>query len=437
MNEANTPQQVLVYPQYPDHNEDEINLFDLWQALVRQKKSIFSVTAVITFIAILYAFLASPIYKSESTFLPPSDNDIQVLRVKDVKDVKDVNINTVYAKFRENLGSIYIRQYVFDKMKLAEQFEPEKDDDTNIYTIFNEFNENITLNIPKPKKDQFALSTTTLSLEGKDPVLISKIINTIGRKAEEATKRELISDIEAKVRERIKEINLDISLLLAKAKKQRLDEIERLETENLLERNKIEDQIKSLRDSEKNKRLDRIEQLIEASQIARTLKIKDPIDYKLKKIGSSSTTSQITTNLSNNSQKLYTLGYEAIDAEIASLTKRTNDAPYIKELRGLERKLKLLENNRKAEQLKKRTNDAPYIKELRGKENILAYYESIKIDPKNVKVARLDQAAYPPEKKIKPKRKLIIILGLILGLILGIFVAFIRNIQGNKEVQDN
>ena len=75
--------------------------------------------------------------------------------------------------------------------------------------------------------------------------------------------------------------------------------------------------------------------------------------------------------------------------------------------------------------------------QLRGKENILAYYESIKIDPKNVKVARLDQAAYPPEKKIKPKRKLIIILGLILGLILGIFVAFIRNIQGNKEVQDN
>ncbi|WP_198266037.1 GNVR domain-containing protein [sulfur-oxidizing endosymbiont of Gigantopelta aegis] len=40
-----------------------------------------------------------------------------------------------------------------------------------------------------------------------------------------------------------------------------------------------------------------------------------------------------------------------------------------------------------------------------------------------------------PDKKIKPKRALIVILGLFLGLIFGILIAFIRNIM-NKTKTD-
>ena len=433
MSEANTPQPVLIYPQNPIQNDDEINLFELWQGLVKQKNTIFSITAIVTLIAILYAFLATPIYKAETVFLPPSASDIQALKVE---NISDITIDLVYSQFRENLSSIAIRQQLFDKMKLADQFQPERDDAENVNEIFQEFNENISLAIPASKKGEPPLATTTLSIEGNDPALTASIVNRLTIAAEQATKTGLIFDIEAKIKEQIKTLNLEIKLLLDITKKQRLDQIERLETSDSLKRNEIEDKIKVLRDSAQDKRLDRIAKLTEANTIAHSLGIKDPIDFKLKKISDSSTKKyQIMTDISNKSSQLYTLGYEALEAEIDSLKKRTNDDPYIKELRSLEEQLKLLEHNRKAEQLKNRTNDAPFITELREKENSIAYLEAIKIAPESIKVAHLDQAAFPPEKKIKPKRKLIVIIGAILGFILSLFIVLILNIKQKYSLE--
>jgi len=145
------------------------------------------------------------------------------------------------------------------------------------------------------------------------------------------------------------------------------------------------------------------------------------------------TNSQILTGISCNAPELYTRGYEAIEAAITSLSNRTVDDPFIPELRGLQEKLKLLDHNRKVEQLKSRENDDPFIKSLRDKENKLARLASINIDPATVKTARLDQAAFPPDKRIKPKRKLIVVLGLMLGLMLGVFAAFFVNFLENQR----
>ena len=75
-----------------------------------------------------------------------------------------------------------------------------------------------------------------------------------------------------------------------------------------------------------------------------------------------------------------------------------------------------------------------FIDSLRDKQNEVARLESIHIDPATVRTARLDQAAFPPDKRIKPKRKLIVVLGLMLGLMLGVFAAFFVNfIENQKE----
>ena len=162
------------------------------------------------------------------------------------------------------------------------------------------------------------------------------------------------------------------------------------------------------------------------------MNIKDPIGYKLKKISDAAlNNSQITTSIGSSNSQLYTKGYEAIEAEISSLSKRTTDDPFIPNLRKLQKKLILLKYNRKVEQLKKRSNDDPFISTLRDKENELARLSAIHIDPKIVSVARLEQAAYPPVQRSKPNRKLIVILGFILGLMLGVFAAFFNNLIAN------
>ncbi len=102
-------------------------------------------------------------------------------------------------------------------------------------------------------------------------------------------------------------------------------------------------------------------------------------------------------------------------------------------LRGLQEKLKLLEHNYKIHQLESRKNDDPFIESLRGKESELARLVSIYIDPATVTTARLDQAAYAPDKRIKPRRKLIAVLGLVLGLMLGVFAAFFVNFIENQK----
>jgi len=437
-NKTNIPQPATAGYPAPygyDLREDEINLADLWDVLVKRRKILFGVTAVVTIGAVLYALLATPVYRAVVVFLPPAAGDIQALNIE---GVQSINIKSVYTMFKRNLSSRPPRQTIYDKMNLLDQFETDIDQDTNLDVIFDEFNQSLSITTPEIKKGDavIPIPTITFAMEWEDPVLTAEIVNRIAEEAERATKAEILSDIEARVSFRVIELNQEVQRLRDITKKRRQDEIERLETADALERNTINDKIASLRDKVHGERLDRISKLKEAAEIAHSLDIMDPIAYKLKKISDSAITkSQILTGISSNAPQLYTRGYEAIEAEITSLSNRTIDDPFIPELRGLQEKLKLLERNRKVEQLKSRQNDDPFIKSLRDKENELARLASISIDPTTVKTARLDQAAYAPEASINPKRKLIVVLGIMLGLMLGVFAAFFANFLENQQEQ--
>ena len=434
-NKVNIPQPSVVGYPAPygyDLREDEINLADLWNVLVKRRMVILSVAAVATVGAVLYALLATPVYRAEAVFLPPAASDIQVLNIE---GVQEIDINSVYTMFERNLSSKPSRQIIYDDMNLLDQFAPDRDLDENLDVIFDEYNQSLSITRPKVKKDEAAIPTITFAMEWEDPVLTAEIINRIAGEAERATKAEILLDIQTRIGIRVTELNQEIQRLREMAIKQRQDEIERLETADALERNTINDKIASLRDKMRGERLDRITTLKEAADIAHSLDIKEPIGYKLKKISDSANTqSQILTDFSDDTSQLYARGYEAIEAEITSLSNRTVDDPFIPELRELQEKLKLLEHNRKVEQLKSRQNDDPFIDSLRDKQNEVARLESIRIDPATVRTARLDQAAFPPDKRIKPKRKLIVVLGLMLGLMLGVFAAFFVNfIENQKE----
>jgi len=82
--------------------EDEINLVDLWKVLVRRKKELFGVAGVVTLGAVLYALLATPVYRAETVFLPPAASDIEALNIE---GVQQININSVYTMFEQNLSS--------------------------------------------------------------------------------------------------------------------------------------------------------------------------------------------------------------------------------------------------------------------------------------------------------------------------------------------
>jgi chain length determinant protein (polysaccharide antigen chain regulator) len=421
-------QQPNMYQPLPD---DEIDLLDLLRVLIRRWKMIALVTVVVTALAVTYALLAPRVYKTEAILRPSTPADVQQL---DVKGVYTHDLNMIHAFFKQNLQSVVVKKAVFEEMDLLNVFSPERDQQENVNTVFDEYVESISIIFPEAKKGEEVFMTSTLAMEGEDPVLIADIVNRLVEEARRVTTSELILNVQANVRARIRDLTTELQLLREKTTKQRLDEVERLETADDLQKKNITDKIATLRDFAKQRRLDRIEKLREAAGIAHSLGIKDPIAYKLKKIGEASpSSSQIMTDLTAPAPQLYTLGYEAVEAEIASLSSRETDDPFIPELRGLQEQLAILAHNRKAEQLKSRKNDDPFIASLREKENELVYLQSIHIDPQTVVSARLDQPAVPPEDAIKPKRRLVVALGAVVGLMGGIFLAFFLNfIESSK-----
>jgi uncharacterized protein involved in exopolysaccharide biosynthesis len=136
----------------------------------------------------------------------------------------------------------------------------------------------------------------------------------------------------------------------------------------------------------------------------------------------------------NVKTKLVTLSIEWRDPEQAAewanaLVKRLNESLRQRTISEAERSIAYLE-----EQIKQTS-----IAEL---QNVL--YRIIEEHTKNITLAKVNDEyamkvidpAVSPETSFKPKRKLIVIIGLVLGLMLGVFLAFLMNvIRSRKRVE--
>ena len=186
------------------------------------------------------------------------------------------------------------------------------------------------------------------------------------------------------------------------------DYVKFMETETILRlladvRNTITKQIvdidyimRSKRQMAKQRREDRIFKLEEASIIADKLGIKDWVD-------ATSIIDNKHLTITTTNTPVYLRGTKALKAEISILKNRLSDDPFISGLRDLQEKLALL--------------------------------RSIKIEVKGLHAVNIDQEAYPPTNRIRPKRRVIASIGTVVGLFLGIFLAFfVSYVQKRKEL---
>ncbi|MDQ7001103.1 MAG: GNVR domain-containing protein, partial [Ghiorsea sp.] len=140
----------------------------------------------------------------------------------------------------------------------------------------------------------------------------------------------------------------------------------------------------------KLRRLDRIAQLKEALHVAKVIGQKDR--QVIRSNGLSMMAGKVP---------LYLLGESALQAELSRLLAREDDAPFVQGLRDLQEKTKVL--------------------------------QGLTIDETSIHPMLWDQKAIVPEKPIKPKKILIIILAGLVGLMLGVMLAFIRNAINGKD----
>lgn len=150
----------------------------------------------------------------------------------------------------------------------------------------------------------------------------------------------------------------------------------------------LEQEIALLKSVTQKEREDRIVRLREALTVAESLGIDAP------QRASGKDSSGELVDIFTDGAMAYLRGAKSIRAELVVLESRKDDAPFVTGLRDLERQLVLL--------------------------------KEVKVSPDQVVVYSPDANVEVPENPVKPRRLLIVSLGLVLGAMVGVFLALIR-----------
>lgn len=148
----------------------------------------------------------------------------------------------------------------------------------------------------------------------------------------------------------------------------------------------LEQQISAAIATARKQRDDQIVRLSEALVIARSIGLEKP------PIISGNLSDEISAGVDGT--LTYMRGTKALEAEIANL--------------------------------KSRESDDSFVEGLRGKQQMLQFYRNLSIDPSVVGVYQQDGGVEQPDKPVKPKRMLIVMMSLLVGVGLGVLVAMLR-----------
>ena len=288
-----------------------------------------------------------------------------------VSDIYTADPQEVYKEFLVNLHSHGLR-YQYFKDHLLNNFRNHKQGGkVDDYEIFTRGFDKLLKISSATKNKANGNGFTTVTLDGENYAALANWLGGYITFINKQTVKKLTSNVQAQLKLRIQE---------------------------------IKDQIATLRLVASRERQDRIARLQEAYIIARRLHIKKPTGSTFVADEKRKTSNDGKTGIifGSNEVPLYFRGYLALQGELEQLKNRKSDDSFIVGLR-----------------------------ELQGK---LSFLERKQIDLKTVHAVQVDQQARTDNRPVKPKRKLIILLGGILGLMVGCLGAFIGNMMRSAKV---
>jgi len=383
---------------YPNQT-DEIDLRKLFNSLVEKKLFIFSVTAFVTLLAIIYVKTISPIYNVTSDFALPDDSSIlNINRLELTSESKE----SIFSDFLTVLASNKIQKKVFDGGYLS-SLNPENKPIDDVEKYISDFLNKIKIKAPitsistKEKVGELIEKPYSISMEGSDPKIISKFLNElvdtanhenisvisqliklkIGVRLDEISlerdqllglaERDRLSKIERIKEEdaqKIREINDQIDSLRVKAKRDRINQIERIKEEDAQKIREINDQMQRLRFKAKESRLNQIIVLTDAARLAGSLGIIENNLNQINETDDNTINFNIAINEDADLPDWYLYGEKALLERIGLLENRISDDPFIPEIVTLTNQLNEVQNNNLLKTLEARQDDDPFIAEI-------------------------------------------------------------------------
>ena len=253
------------------------------------------------------------------------------------------------------------------------------------------------------------------------------ILNGMLASTIENERQRILDDLQARIDGRLQFLEQDIEGKRASYQASKEGKIARLLEADSIRRAGLEDELRALRGRLKMVRDSRIQQLNEAIQIATRLGIVKPTTPgALGEVGQDGSRSVFRTEVNNQQIPLYFMGVDALTAERDTLLKRKGDDFTEPRVAKIQQELKQLENNREVQYLQARKGEERFfenIDKLRGEQ---ARLQTLRASDLKIELVRVDQKAATPLRPIKPRKALVVALGLLGGLALGVLVALVR-----------
>ncbi|WP_313089509.1 Wzz/FepE/Etk N-terminal domain-containing protein [Pseudomonas sp.] len=359
---------------YAGHvRDEEIDLVELAKALWSQKLIIIGATLVGAAAALMYALLSTPVYEAEATVLPPMLSDIAAYNAGRTE-------SALYTS-GDNEGSDRSPQATLKPFTV-----------NDVYAVFTRNLRSLSLR-RAIFNDIYLPSLPEAEREGPRDTLWGRFNELVTITSPDKQRPELF---EVTVRQSTPDLAAAWTneFISRAARASERDMRENVASELNTRIHSIERRIASLRSTAQQRREDRIAILREALVVATEVGVSSP---------------QVTAGRTASSDELSAF----VDG---SLT-------YMRGAKAIQAEMKVLES---------RQSDDPFIPELRGLQEQLAFLKTVDLEPASVSVFTLDSAAEVPETPIKPKKPLIIALGVVLGGMLGVFIALVRVVVRRK-----
>lgn len=286
------------------YSEEEISLRDLFATLWRGKVLILTITASMTILTASYAFLATPVYRTEAVVRPPFLYETAHYR----RIVDTINANSVQAdagllaesptdihqRFLRQIHLTAIRRNFFEKIYLPDH--PDAKTTLAKAHLWNQLDQNLTVSEAPDSKNTMPIEK--ISLQDTAPDKMAGWLNQYIEITDQASRQVLASDLE-----QIRQASV----------------------------RSIDARIEALRETAAAKRLTTLAQLNDALKIAEATHIVTPL-------------SPDNLVASYEGATKFLRGSKALQAEIDILKTRTADDPYIVELPALLHARTQLEN---------------------------------------------------------------------------------------------
>lgn len=414
-------------PQPPQSSvaDDEIDLFELAQSIWQERILVVIVTAAVTVLALIYALVATPVYQTASILKPAKIKDLDQLNSLDVYSLSpDEALKRVGAA----LESYEVRFEYFKNN--TELFEPVILEGRSLEQNFERINREsfkVLKPDPDPKKANTFSPYVGLQLEYSKQLDGPSIVNGLIRYATDVERERLTQDLTVVIDNKLDTINRRLEVLRAGYNAEKDAKVALLSEKDTLKRLQLQDELEALRLALKTRRENRIMQLDEAITIASSLGIKKPTTPSSMGEGTRVSGSVIKTEVNNQNIPLYFMGTEALEAEKQNLLSRENDDFTSGRIVEIAQELKLLEHNRQVEILKSRENEDLFLAELAEQYKEISRLKGLKVNMDNLKMVSVDQFAVQPVSPVKPKKTMIVAVGVVLGGMLGLFIALLRS----------